>query len=63
MIVNGRDYPIVTASMDVTGILRIRVDFELYPAGWAEITLLNEDLAKLQTGEGITVIYDASEHR
>ena len=51
MIVKGRDWPIVSAKMDETGILTLRVDFELYPSGWVEITLLNEDLEKLQLGE------------
>lgn len=58
MIVEGRDYPYVSACMDVTGILRIKVDFELYPTGWAHITLLNEDLEKLQRGEEITAKFE-----
>ncbi len=52
MIVKGRDEPVVTATMDHAGILRVRVDFALYSAGWCEVTLLNEDLEFLQSGHG-----------
>jgi hypothetical protein len=54
MIIKGRDKPYVNANMDETGVIHIRVDFELYPAGWADIMILNEDLEKLQKGEEIS---------
>jgi hypothetical protein len=52
VIIKGRDKPVVYVSMDSTGVLTVRVDFELYPAGWVEITLLNEDLEHLERGDG-----------
>ena len=62
MIVKGRDHPIVNVRMDETGILTLRIDFELNLAGWVVITLLNEDLEKLQRGNQITGEEDGKQY-